>query len=64
MLSKQLKDSQRHQRQPKQVELFLQSYLQFIEVDNLTNKVKQSSADFSLFTIVLFNIKDKFSAIG
>ena len=24
MLSKQLKDSQRHQRQPKQVELFLQ----------------------------------------
>ena len=25
MLPKQLKDSQRHQRQPKQVELFLQS---------------------------------------
>ena len=27
MLPKQLKDSQRHQRQPKQVELFLQSGL-------------------------------------
>ena len=41
-----------------------QCYLQFVEVDNLTNKVKQTSADFLLFTTVSFNIKDDFSVIG
>ena len=32
MLPKQLKDSQRHQRQPKQVELFLQSTCRILAI--------------------------------
>ena len=36
MLLKQLKDSQRHQRQPKQVELFLQSGERWVWVVNRT----------------------------
>ena len=48
MLPKQLKDSQRHQRQPKQVELFLQSLIPVLEFPKIL-KTEDWTAVFGLY---------------
>ena len=64
MLPKQLKDSQRHQRQPKQVELFLQSRtkaittghwpLDYVTRNNWQKQFKNKKRDYQKYAIAAY----------